>query len=143
MQQFYEIIRRAESLSTAALNVDIRLISSANAAALRQTKEDLLQQLEKLDNLDDPTVQVQTLRQDTLVQLSHCSAALAPIRRLPQELLSLVFIHSMSVIDPFRGACFFLGTIIRVCSWWKQVALDTPDLWTYIDYNTLLPRDPH
>ncbi|KDQ06385.1 hypothetical protein BOTBODRAFT_254274 [Botryobasidium botryosum FD-172 SS1] len=58
---------------------------------------------------------------------------LTPVYRLPDEVLSLVFEHvdvSTEWQNPTEAAPLAL---LRVTSAWRQVALSTPKLWTYID----------
>lgn len=63
----------------------------------------------------------------------HHKAFLAPIHRLPNEMLSEIFIasihHLKHKIYKFRRAVILLTTI---CSHWRNVALLTPKLWSSI-----------
>ncbi|KAL1658127.1 hypothetical protein GGF50DRAFT_67867 [Schizophyllum commune] len=141
MKRFTDVIQRSESLTNRIFDSNNTYLSSIDAAALVQTKETLLQQLDDIDHL--PLSHVHALLQGTVAQLLRCEAALAPIRRLPQELLSLIFIHLKTLIDPFlmSEAAFFMGTIFLVCRWWRHVARDTPELWTRIDCLALAHPD--
>ena len=80
-------------------------------------------------------------------QLSSLEIALAPQKRLPAELLSQVFIaaHSeaSSIPPEKRGSPLVL---CHVCSRWRQVALNTAELWTDVvlrltEYTRLEPPD--
>ncbi|KAF9540661.1 hypothetical protein CPC08DRAFT_770759 [Agrocybe pediades] len=64
------------------------------------------------------------LRRSQLNRLAQrASSLLAPIRRLPLEILVEIF---MRVADGTPGSVPYL---LRVCSFWTAVVLDTPQLW--------------
>ncbi|KAG8790477.1 hypothetical protein FRC12_011800 [Ceratobasidium sp. 428] len=55
---------------------------------------------------------------------------LAPVNTLPPEILSKIFLHSKGlrcVCDERRFQ------IAGVCTYWRQIATNTPDLWTHVD----------
>ena len=73
-----------------------------------------------------------TRKRDALQTYTHLHTALvAPIRRLPPEVLSEIFLHynDENNISKFRlnTAPLQLG---GVCSRWRTIALSTPRLWT-------------
>jgi hypothetical protein len=65
------------------------------------------------------------------IQYSRLATQIAPIRRLPDELLSKVFLDA-SLRPSFKHHREVLSLML-VCSKWKELALDTPLLWTDID----------
>ncbi|KAG7442115.1 uncharacterized protein BT62DRAFT_457885 [Guyanagaster necrorhizus] len=77
------------------------------------------------------------LRKELVKTKSIYATILAPVRRLPTEILIQIFLHSI-------GRHFTLFSITRgpwvlgkVCSRWRQVVLSTPELWSVF---TLFPR---
>ncbi|KAL1695043.1 hypothetical protein GGG16DRAFT_86742 [Schizophyllum commune] len=77
-------------------------------------------------------------------QLAINASILAPIRRLPQELLSHIFVLFAMEIDPCMRAHTIRDTVARVCREWYTVARSTPRLWTYISstLHDLPPSSP-
>lgn len=55
----------------------------------------------------------------------------AGIHNLPDELLSMIFACSLQEKSDLKPYCAPL-LLARVCSRWRSVALETPDLWTKI-----------
>lgn len=59
---------------------------------------------------------------------------LTPIQRMPVEIICEVFISSLPELVDDRRPC--LRTVplqvSHVCSWWRRIALDVPQLWTAI-----------
>ncbi|KAG8698832.1 hypothetical protein FRC09_006997 [Ceratobasidium sp. 395] len=73
-----------------------------------------------------------------LTTLRNKSTTLAPVNKLPQEILSYVFFLAKShcVHDEDFGSH---GPTI-VCSHWRHVAMNTPNLWTHIDIGPGIPE---
>ncbi|KAJ7639245.1 hypothetical protein FB45DRAFT_1134504 [Roridomyces roridus] len=68
---------------------------------------------------------------------SH-KAILAPIRRVPNEILAEFFVHCMDVtkpLDPKKGEAWVVS---RVCRRWRAVAIACPELWLHF----VLPKKP-
>ncbi|KAJ7728880.1 hypothetical protein B0H16DRAFT_1470269 [Mycena metata] len=68
----------------------------------------------------------------------RCEFALAPIRRIPPEVLSQIFLcysdllgDSHDCLDVAHGV-WLLG---HICSHWRAVALSTPELWTSCNFS--------
>ncbi|KAJ6533413.1 hypothetical protein DFH09DRAFT_1092453 [Mycena vulgaris] len=66
--------------------------------------------------------------------MERCEFALAPIRRIPPEILSLIFLcytdvlgETSECLDVKKGV-WILG---HICGYWRSIALSTPDLWTF------------
>ncbi|KZP27623.1 hypothetical protein FIBSPDRAFT_1040140 [Athelia psychrophila] len=67
--------------------------------------------------------------------ISHHQALISPLRQFPPEVLSEIFLHltpSYNSDVESDDLPMFLGGI---CSYWRQVALSTPRLWSTIDVN--------
>ncbi|KDQ62011.1 hypothetical protein JAAARDRAFT_107428, partial [Jaapia argillacea MUCL 33604] len=72
---------------------------------------------------------------------SRCTniiSLLAPIRRLPPEIISKIFVHTVGpdFINPLKYQLPVLLT--HVCSYWRQIALSTSTLWASL---LIAPRD--
>lgn len=70
--------------------------------------------------------------QKTLVesQLASAVALQCPVRRLPREVLARVFILGVRDLDDDDP--LFLSRATLACRHWRDVALDTPELWARI-----------
>ncbi|KAJ7355823.1 hypothetical protein DFH08DRAFT_689790 [Mycena albidolilacea] len=86
--------------------------------------------------LDETTTSLQFRRTDLLKSVKTHKAILAPVRRLPSEILGEIFLFVLS-------ATFRLSTVAkppmtqhapwlftRICRHWSAVALTTPALWS-------------
>ena len=60
------------------------------------------------------------------------NAFLAPIRRLPMEILIKIFMHCMDYSRSTSNPQLAPSLISRVCKGWRQVALSTQELWSSI-----------
>ncbi|KAG6909753.1 hypothetical protein DXG01_015469 [Tephrocybe rancida] len=71
--------------------------------------------------------------------------SLSNIARLPVEILGLIFSSLVSMVNMQRETHPRLHpaqrwtTILNVCSHWRRVALDTPNLWSFIQLRALTP----
>jgi hypothetical protein len=68
------------------------------------------------------------------------SGLLSPVRSLPPELLSEVFLNVFASDGP-QGILFRAFALSTVCSYWRNVALSTPGLWCQI-YANIDEGDP-
>jgi F-box-like len=65
--------------------------------------------------------------------------ALAPVSRLPPEVLAAVFsILSLSTWDKETGYLEWT-CVVRVCHRWRETALNYPPLWSHINFTKLTP----
>ncbi|KAG8787682.1 hypothetical protein FRC12_015359 [Ceratobasidium sp. 428] len=73
-----------------------------------------------------------------LTALRNRSTTLAPVNKLPQEILSYVFILAKSycVHDEDFGS----HDPAAVCSDWRRIAINTPNLWAHIDIGPGTPE---
>ncbi|KAI5900306.1 uncharacterized protein SCHCODRAFT_02033538 [Schizophyllum commune H4-8] len=69
-----------------------------------------------------------------ITHLTRKRALIAPIRRLPTEIMLIIL--KMSVADTYdrkAGAFRILNhPVLQVCRFWRNLVLDTPQLWTHI-----------
>ncbi|KAJ7767372.1 hypothetical protein B0H14DRAFT_360001, partial [Mycena olivaceomarginata] len=79
--------------------------------------------------------QLQLRSQEILQEISlDQSILLSPIRRLPRELLQMVFLFAVPDRLPLATQSTISAIqLAHVCSYWRTVALDTSRLWTTID----------
>ncbi|KAI4519642.1 hypothetical protein K525DRAFT_174153, partial [Schizophyllum commune Loenen D] len=68
------------------------------------------------------------LHQRAAAQLDIIHSIISPVRRLPPELLSIIFIFLWS-FSMDNGARLISETVHRVCFEWQEVARQTPQLW--------------
>ncbi|KAJ7763662.1 hypothetical protein DFH07DRAFT_396972 [Mycena maculata] len=74
-------------------------------------------------------------------QLLKCKAALAPIRSMPTELLSLVFSFALLVPCDTLHADPPLWTLGQVCRRWRTILLSQPIFWAKVDLDFALRAD--
>ncbi len=80
-------------------------------------------------------------RHESLTQyVSNCRSLLAPIRRLPRDVLEIVFAFVPSSEDSLntRSAPWSLA---HICYAWRDIVLSTPSLWAKIDICPPYTRD--
>ncbi|KAF8596244.1 hypothetical protein BDV93DRAFT_563529 [Ceratobasidium sp. AG-I] len=70
----------------------------------------------------------------------NASSRLSVVGRLPHEILTIVFTSAVAsdrvdrvMSHPKPHSVDFANVLASVCSYWRRVAIDIPDLWTYID----------
>ena len=106
------------------------------------------QQEEQLKGLDDEIAQQRALphaleaqrgRAELAKLRDHHRALLAPIQKLPPEILGEVFIQSL--LASWHGRTRRERTLdvrpslLQVCQQWKRTALGTPGLWTMLRFD--------
>ncbi|KAL1762265.1 hypothetical protein FB107DRAFT_285669 [Schizophyllum commune] len=73
-------------------------------------------------------------KQFLIAHLGRKRALVAPIRRLPTQIMLIIL--KMSVADTYdrkAGAFRILNhPVLQVCCFWRNLVLDTPQLWTHI-----------
>ncbi|KAJ7466020.1 hypothetical protein FB451DRAFT_1041286, partial [Mycena latifolia] len=64
--------------------------------------------------------------------IERCVFALAPVRRVPLEILAHIFLCYTNLLGKVESVEVKNGVWIlgHICSYWRAVALSTPDLWT-------------
>ncbi|KAL1662640.1 hypothetical protein GGF50DRAFT_128579 [Schizophyllum commune] len=72
-----------------------------------------------------------TMRRRLLRQLGLHRSLIAPVWRLPPELLSDIFLHYKALHDDRSACAHFMARLAHVCFVWREVARDTPALWTH------------
>lgn len=75
-----------------------------------------------------------SIRQRLRQSLIHHESLIAPIRRLPTEILSEIFLALPRDPDIHPFAIWNSPVLLtRVCSRWRDVAISTPQLWDTVD----------
>ncbi|KAG8688125.1 hypothetical protein FRC09_013096 [Ceratobasidium sp. 395] len=67
------------------------------------------------------------------------STTLAPINTLPPEILACIFALWKPYWDCFYDDGLNFHDLAAVCSYWRQVAINTPELWAHIDIGPSTP----
>ncbi|KAJ7180977.1 hypothetical protein C8R46DRAFT_1345154 [Mycena filopes] len=98
----------------------------AKIASLRTALNELLEEREPLD-----------------IEVQKHLGAVSPLRRMPTELLSLIFAFA-SANDGLLSTHSGPWLVSMVCSRWRKVALAQPSLWTRInlDFTDVPPNSP-
>ncbi|KAI4294467.1 hypothetical protein K525DRAFT_281220 [Schizophyllum commune Loenen D] len=124
-----------------------RLLKSANErsnlAFLREgavpTLADRKPIYEDLDNLeaelqrvDDDIARLQALREQIRTQLALSRAMVAPVRRLPSELLARIFLEHARGFVERDWSLVIATTVAGVSATWRRVACSAPEFWTHI-----------
>ncbi|KAF8870324.1 hypothetical protein BD779DRAFT_552194 [Infundibulicybe gibba] len=68
----------------------------------------------------------------SIVTIRSRRNSLAPVMRLPPEILSRIFIFHVQVEERWLKAAL---TSTHVCRQWRQIGIDCPGLWSRIDIN--------
>ncbi|KAG5352093.1 hypothetical protein E4T56_gene12833 [Termitomyces sp. T112] len=85
---------------------------------------------EAIDTLDSRMATLMSQRHELETHLERAVRLQSPVLRLPSELLSSIFVMGVFGIgdeDPVM-----VSTLMLVCRYWSEVALNTPVLWTKI-----------
>jgi hypothetical protein len=89
---------------------------------------------EALHSLDSKMATLMSQRKELELHLEQAVRLQSPVQRLPSELLSMIFIISVQGIDD--GDPVLVSTLMLVCRYWADTALNTPDLWSVISVST-------
>lgn len=85
---------------------------------------------EALDSLDTQMASLLSQRQELESHLDQAVRSQSPIFRLPEELLSLIFVTG--VCDAEDEDPLLVSSLMLVCRYWRDVAINTPELWSTI-----------
>ncbi|TFK34138.1 hypothetical protein BDQ12DRAFT_738394 [Crucibulum laeve] len=99
---------------------------TSEASALK-SKSEYLQ--EKISSLCRQLAQIHRARMDRLLDIQECESFLAPIRRVPREILEDIFVYCLpEEIKPDPTAPPLL--LCQINSFWRQIALQHSRLWS-------------
>ncbi|KAF9013231.1 hypothetical protein BDQ17DRAFT_1343029 [Cyathus striatus] len=85
---------------------------------------------EALNKLDTTMAGLMIKRRELETQLEQAVRSQSPVLRIPSELLSSIFI--MGVLGMGDENPVMVPTLMLVCKYWAEVALNTPVLWAKI-----------
>lgn len=89
---------------------------------------------EALSSLDSKMASLLSEREVLECKLEQAVRLQSPVQRLPNELLASIFV--IGVLGTEEEDTLVLSTIMLVCRHWKDVAINTPILWTQITAGT-------
>lgn len=85
---------------------------------------------EALHSLESKMASLLSERELLESRLEQAVRLQSPIQRLPDELLSVIF--EIGVLDRNEEDSIMLSSLMLVCQYWRDVAVNTPTLWSYI-----------
>ncbi|KAF8636338.1 hypothetical protein AX16_010993 [Volvariella volvacea WC 439] len=86
---------------------------------------------EELDRLNKLIDQVSSARENIRQYIDAHKALLSPIRRLPPEIITEIFVNCLPIQhNPVRSVSEAPLLLGRICSSWRRIALTTPRLWS-------------
>ncbi|KAF9462302.1 hypothetical protein BDZ94DRAFT_1261564 [Collybia nuda] len=111
--------------------------SKAEVDEIRKLLVDPVNQLNQFDteinHLHRVLNELTSKRNQLHAQIISHKNLIAPLRRIPQELLQEIFIHCLPTDHNAAMSCHEPPLLLgRVCSRWRSVALSTPRLWSGI-----------
>ncbi|KAJ7162986.1 hypothetical protein C8R46DRAFT_1281192 [Mycena filopes] len=88
--------------------------------------------------IESQVAELERLRDQEHETLFQLRAVIAPIRKVPVELLAEIFRYTCLSAKPFYGRRWFwkknvlrpAEVVSHVCAHWRRVAITTPQLWT-------------
>ncbi|KAJ6558236.1 hypothetical protein B0H19DRAFT_1376709 [Mycena capillaripes] len=93
---------------------------------------ELRARIEKLSiEIDVQTEVLKHLEREKSLAQRQLNDVLDPIARLPLEISSEIFLHSLPPL-PDPDACHVPHLLLNICNTWADIALSTPSLWTAI-----------
>ncbi|KAJ7159668.1 hypothetical protein C8R46DRAFT_1287138 [Mycena filopes] len=137
----YRTLSAPECAAIRAAQRDNICPTPTEEAAIREALAEAQSQLNTAQNLDDAVWQDAVLRRD----IAYLSSQLAPIRRLPPEILSAIFIDPSFDGPVYRGTLALVGrmsdAITAVSFCWRATALSTPQFWSAFSVSLSAKKD--
>ncbi|KAJ2935681.1 hypothetical protein H1R20_g1413, partial [Candolleomyces eurysporus] len=104
--------------------------------ALIQQKLNVIDSIDKeINDLEDSLAALKARRKANKIFIRKHQALVAPIKRLPPDILSTVFLACLPAIECPEAAMtpnHPAVVISQVCRHWRQLAFDTPLLWSRV-----------
>jgi hypothetical protein len=102
---------------------------------LEQSRQDLAQLEREISRLKAALEKAEAQRRVHVDEISRFIGALSPQKRLPSEILAMIFVHAMcdqpTILPPSTTGAPW--AFLWVCSRWRQVALAEHRLWRSLD----------
>ncbi|KAJ7082969.1 hypothetical protein C8R44DRAFT_58137 [Mycena epipterygia] len=111
----------------ATISSALLLGQSTTTSFEQQAKSLIAAAEENIARIDSQIKDLMCLRDRERGLITALRLVIAPIRKLPSELLVQIFLHSLS---SFRPSIKDVLKLCHVCALWKQLAYRTPGLWT-------------
>ncbi|KAF7341195.1 hypothetical protein MVEN_01854700 [Mycena venus] len=115
--------------------VDYQVAEIKNSLGIARTLKDELGL--KITQLRMDLVRLEREELHATRHISRCEFALAPVRRVPPEILSEIF-HCYVDLLGDQHECVDVKhgvwLLAHICSYWRTVALSTPQLWSSCGY---------
>ncbi|KAF7298733.1 hypothetical protein MIND_00820800 [Mycena indigotica] len=91
----------------------------------------LVEPISRAQTLATKMLRLDVQHKELMAHITAHRALLSPIRRLPQDVLREIFTEFLSR-QKYCGMKTFDGPILlgRICSQWRSLALETPELWS-------------
>ncbi|KAL1699780.1 hypothetical protein EV121DRAFT_295838 [Schizophyllum commune] len=137
-----ELLSRAKSLANTELLRDGFVPSPEQARRLLNDSDALSTEM---DRVTQEITRLVALQGRISRQLEITRSTLAPIRRLPAEILSDIFVHVVKRTWSYNHPHLITSTLALVCCRWRDIAFNTPRLWSHIQarlnhYNIFVTR---
>jgi hypothetical protein len=100
--------------------------------ALDEPTDNIPRLREALRSVETKMATLAREQQRLMRALEQAVRVVAPVMRLPPELLSKVFRTGILDSDEESSDPLLLPTVMRVCKQWRNVAVNTPLLWSRI-----------
>ena len=128
------------SISAEMLNSNA-VYSASQRREYAKTIRDMEVEMSRLDDemsrLQQPMDHLANVRQKLQRSLDEHRSIAAPIRRIPQEILSEIFLHCLMDSSNSFNVTIAPLLLTFVCSRWRTVAIFTPRLWSSISLDVV------
>ncbi|KAG6860648.1 hypothetical protein C0995_009069 [Termitomyces sp. Mi166 len=114
------------------------ILSSAETAI---AKAQVVNIRNRIQELKDRIEELETLLSQEKMRLTSANVALAPHKRLPREILAVIFSYTVEgspMRDPLpRISCYCIGpwSIRHVCSLWREIILSQHTIWNNLVFD--------
>ncbi|KAL1745351.1 hypothetical protein HDZ31DRAFT_36560 [Schizophyllum fasciatum] len=138
----------ADLLQSAATRANLMFLREGVAPVLLEQRDFIARDTRGLEaqlhHIDVEITRLHALREQVGAQLAFSCAMLAPVHRLPPELLAHIFIELASTyVDSWRTR-IISSTVARVSATWRAVAYSIPEIWTNVSLRSAAADDyPH
>ncbi|KAK7045465.1 hypothetical protein VNI00_007718 [Paramarasmius palmivorus] len=129
--RFAEGVAKVASDSDEGASQILRLIRSGRPVNTQGDDSDSDFVRRYTDRLRQKLSHLTSLRKRVECALAACDSLFSPIRKLPPEILSVIFEHVVEGSPNPWSSALFVGS---VCSYWRNRSLCTPQMWSFIPF---------
>jgi hypothetical protein len=142
-QHSFDHLNQIEEINLPIHQINERVLSLSERARIKKTLFEAKSELESLENKISRTQDLLSAllaeRDQRTSRIETMAAAIAPHKHLPSEILSEIMALSASGQEVYlppamRPGTAFAWGLTRVCSRWRQIALNEPRIWTKISF---------